>query len=166
MLLLQNHGRHPLVPGQVWQAQHQVPHHHPHQPRAQVDQRSGKFSTDPANRLVLTYQGPGHHPHPLGHPGVAFKTAFKNPFISTVMKGLLEMENMDNLATACQGLTRPEWLLQLLDPDTLDKVAKSHPSLLEAAKNLSAAVHEEQQSAGRTGALGCASWGWGELLLG
>jgi len=93
--------------------------------------------------------------------GVAFKTAFKNPSFSTVVKRLLERENMDNLAAACQGLsgdqvaqgflTRPELLLHLLDPETLAKVAKSHPSLLEAAKNLSAAVHEEQQSAGRVG---------------
>lgn len=93
--------------------------------------------------------------------GVAFKTAFKNSSFSTVVKRLLERENMDNLAAACQGLsedqvaqgflTRPELLLHLLDPDTLSKVAKSHPSLLEAAKNLCAAVHEEQQSAGRVG---------------
>jgi len=91
---------------------------------------------------------------------VAFKTAFKNPSFSTVVKRLLERENMDNLAAACPGLsedvvaqgflTRPELLLHLLDQETLTKVAESHPSLLEAANNLSAAVHEEQQSAGRT----------------
>ena len=152
------------------------------------------FSTAPAERLVLTYQGiiltptttldtyqlaPGGLvmvavlPAPptmsntkpvtmtqeeIKRFGVAFKTAFKNPSFSTVVKRLLERENMDNLAAACQGLsedqvaqgflTRPELLLHLLDPDTLGKVAKSHPSLLEAAKNLSAAVHEEQLSAG------------------
>ena len=37
----------------------------------------------------------------------------------------------------------------MLDPDTLGKVAKSHPSLLETAKNISTAVLEEHQSAGR-----------------
>jgi len=100
-------------------------------------------------------------PEEIKRFGVAFKTAFKNPSFSTVVKRLLERENMDNLAAACQGLsedqvaqgflTRPELLLHLLDPDTLSKVAKSHPSLLEAAENLFAAVHEEQQSAGRVG---------------
>jgi len=92
---------------------------------------------------------------------MALKTAFKNPAFTTVVKRLLERDNMDSLIAACEGLgedmiaqgflTKPELLLHLLNPDTLEKVAKNHPSLLEAAKNLSAAVHEEQQSAGRTG---------------
>jgi len=153
------------------------------------------FSSAPADRLVLTYQGtilaPGSSldtyqvapggvvmvaelPAPVTKPkpqpvtmsqeeikrfGVAFKTAFKNPSFSTVVKRLLERENMESLAAACPGLnedpvaqgflTKPELLMHLLDPDTLTKVAKSHPSLLEAANNLAAAVHEEQQSAGR-----------------
>ena len=115
---------------------------------------------------VLPLSTPASNPEPVSMTNeeikrfcVAFKTAFKNPSFSTVVKRLLERENMDNLAAACQGLsedqvaqgflTRPELLLHLLNPDTLPKVAKSHPSLLEAAKNLSAAVHEEQQSAGR-----------------
>eukprot|EP00090_Calanus_glacialis_P044908 TRINITY_DN8063_c0_g1_i1.p1 TRINITY_DN8063_c0_g1~~TRINITY_DN8063_c0_g1_i1.p1 ORF type:complete len:381 (-),score=169.91 TRINITY_DN8063_c0_g1_i1:121-1263(-) len=165
-------------------------------PVSKLIKEAESFSTAPADRLVLTYQGtiltPGTTldtyqlapgglvmvavlpaPPPVSNTqpvtmtaeeikrfGVAFKTAFKNPNFSTVVKRLLERENMDNLAAACQGLsedqvaqaflTRPELLLHLLDPETLGKVAKSHPSLLEAAKNLSAAVHEEQQSAGRT----------------
>jgi len=115
----------------------------------------------PAPSPVTNQQPVTMTPEEIKRFGVAFKTAFKNPSFSTVVKRLLERENMDNLAAACQGLsedqvaqgflTRPELLLHLLDPDTLGKVAKSHPSLLEAAKNLSAAVHEEQQSAGRGG---------------
>jgi len=166
-------------------------------PVSKLISEAASFSSSPADRLVLTYQGniltPGSNlatyqlspgglvmvavlpaPQPITKPnpvsmtaeeikrfGVAFKTAFKNPSFSTVVKRLLERENMDSLAAACPGLsddqvaqgflTRPELLLHLLDPDTLGKVAKSHPSLLEAANNLSAAVHEEQQSAGRGG---------------
>jgi len=134
---------------------------------------------------VLPLSTPPSNPEPVSMTneeikrfGVAFKTAFKNPSFSTVVKRLLERENMDNLAAACQGLsedqvaqgflTRPELLLHLLDPDTLTKVAKSHPSLLEAAKNLSAAVHEEQQSAGRGedgGPSGVAGSGGGSYYL-
>ena len=164
---------------------------------AKLITEAASFSSAPADRLVLTYQGtiltPGTSldtyqlapgglvmvaelpapptmtkPQPVTMTteeikrfGVSFKTAFKNPSFSTVVKRLLERENMDSLAAACPGLsedqvaqgflTRPELLLHLLDPDTLGKVAKSHPSLLEAANNLAAAVHEEQQSAGRGG---------------
>jgi len=166
-------------------------------PVSKLISEAASFSSAPAERLVLTYQGniltPGSNlatyqlspgglvmvavlpaPQQITKPkpvsmsaeeikrfGVAFKTAFKNPSFSTVVKRLLERENMDSLAAACPGLsddlvaqgflTRPELLLHLLDPETLGKVAKSHPSLLEAANNLSAAVHEEQQSAGRAG---------------
>merc|ERR1719434_527344 len=67
---------------------------------------------------------------------------------------------MDSLAAACPGLstdlvaqaflTRPELLLHLIEPDTLTKIGQEHPSILEAAHNLVAAVHEEQsQGAGK-----------------
>ena len=91
--------------------------------------------------------------------GVAFKTAMKTPSFSVVVKRLLERENMDSLAAACPGLsedvvaqsflTRPDLLAQLCDPETLTSLATSRPALLEAANNLAAAVHEEQQSQGR-----------------
>merc|ERR1719450_761130 len=68
---------------------------------------------------------------------------------------------MDNLSAACPGLaddniaqaflTKPDLLSHLCHPDTLHKVAETHPCLLEAANNLAAAVHEEQQSAGKSG---------------
>jgi len=93
---------------------------------------------------------------------VSFKTAIKSPSFSKVVKRLLEKENMDNFSAACPGLendqlgksflTKPDLLTHLCDPETLSKIAKTHPCLLEAANNLAAAVHEEQQSAGRSGA--------------
>ena len=93
--------------------------------------------------------------------GVAFKTAMKTPSFSVVVKRLLERENMESLAAACPGLTddlvaqsfltRPNLLAQLVsDPETLTSIARSRPALLEAANNLAAAVHEEQQSLGRS----------------
>ena len=91
---------------------------------------------------------------------VSFKTALKSPSFSTVVKRLQERENMESLAAACPGLshdlvarsflTKPDLLAQLCDPETLTSLAKTHPVLLEAANNLAAAVHEEQQSAGRS----------------
>jgi len=90
---------------------------------------------------------------------IAFGSAFKNPAFSRVVKRLQQRENMESLAAACPGLatdlvaqgflTRPELLLHLLDPETLAKVGASHPSILEAAHNLAAAVHEEQASGGK-----------------
>jgi len=92
---------------------------------------------------------------------VSFKTALKSPSFSKVVKRLLERENMDNLSAACPGLaddniaqaflTKPDLLSHLCHPDTLHKVAETHPCLLEAANNLAAAVHEEQQSVGKSG---------------
>lgn len=91
---------------------------------------------------------------------VAFGSAIQNPAFSKVVKRLLVRENMDSLAAACPGLgddcvaqaflTRPELLTQLLDPESLKKIGEKHPSLLEAAHNLAAAVHEEQAAAGRS----------------
>jgi len=91
---------------------------------------------------------------------MAFGSALRNPAFSKVVKRLTVRENMDSLAAACPGLTqdpvaqafltRPELLLQLLDPNNLKKIGQDHPSLLEAAHNLAAAVHEEQAVAGRT----------------
>ena len=97
---------------------------------------------------------------------VSFKTALKSPSFAKVVKRLLEKENMDNLSAACPGLsddtiaqaflTKPDLLSHLCHPDTLHKVAEAHPCLLEAANNLAAAVHEEQQSAGKPGGSGTA----------
>ena len=91
---------------------------------------------------------------------VSFKTALKSSSFSTVVKRLQERENMENLAAACPGLshdlvaqsflTRPDLLAQLCDPETLNSLARTQPALLEAANNLAAAVHEEQQSLGRS----------------
>merc|ERR1712037_1082593 len=77
-----------------------------------------------------------------------------------VVRRLVQRDNMDSLAAACPGLstdlvaqaflTRPELLLHLIEPETLTKVGEEHPSILEAAHNLAAAVHEEQsQGAGK-----------------
>lgn len=87
---------------------------------------------------------------------VAFGSAIRNPAFRRVVKRLLQRDNMETLAAACPGLsedltaqaflTRPELLIHLLDPETLKKVAETHPSLCEAANNLAAAVHEEQAS--------------------
>lgn len=93
--------------------------------------------------------------------GLAFGSAFKNhpAAFTKVVKRLLVAENMDSLAAACPGLsedlvgqaflTRPELLLHLLDPNIMAKVGAEHPSILEAAHNLAAAVHEEEAAAGR-----------------
>ena len=45
---------------------------------------------------------------------------------------------------ACAFLTKPELLSSLLDQDTLKCVHKRHPGLWEAAYQLAAAVHEEE----------------------
>lgn len=55
---------------------------------------------------------------------------------------------MENDQLGKSFLTKPDLLTHLCDPETLSKIAKTHPCLLEAANNLAAAVHEEQQSAG------------------
>jgi len=90
---------------------------------------------------------------------LAFGSAIRNPGFYKVVKRMLLPENMESLAAACPGLaddqiaqaflTRPELLVQMLDPDTLRRVGENHPALLEAAHNLAAAVHEEQASSGR-----------------
>jgi len=90
---------------------------------------------------------------------IAFGSALKHPAFNKVVRRLVQKDNMDSLAAACPGLstdlvaqaflTRPELLLHLIEPDTLKKVGEEHPSILEAAHNLAAAVHEEQtQGAG------------------
>lgn len=94
---------------------------------------------------------------------VAFGSAIRNPGFSKVVKRMLLRENMDSVSAACPGLgedliaqaflTRPELLIQLLDPETLKKVGETHPSLCEAAHNLAAAVHEEQAAPGRSAAV-------------
>lgn len=90
---------------------------------------------------------------------LAFGSAIRSPAFSKVVKRMLLQENMESLAAACPGLqqdtvaqaylTRPELLIHLLDMETLKKISKNHPSLLEAANNLAAAVHEENAAAGR-----------------
>jgi len=85
---------------------------------------------------------------------IAFGSALKNPAFNKVVRRLVQRDNMDSLAAACPGLstdlvaqaflTRPELLLHLIEPETLTKVGEEHPSILEAAHNLAAAVHEEQ----------------------
>jgi len=109
--------------------------------------------------------------------GLAFGSAFKNhpAAFTKVVKRLLIAENMENLAAACPGLsedlvgqaflTRPELLLHLLDSNTLAKVGAEHPSVLEAAHNLAAAVHEEQAAGGRGGEKAEAAAGGGSYYL-
>jgi len=91
---------------------------------------------------------------------IAFGSALKHPAFNKVVRRLVQRDNMDSLAAACPGLstdlvaqaflTRPELLLHLIEPDTLTKIGQEHPSILEAAHNLAAAVHEEQsQGAGK-----------------
>jgi len=91
---------------------------------------------------------------------IAFGSALKHPAFNKVVRRLVQRDNMDSLAAACPGLstdlvaqaflTRPELLLHLIEPETLTKVGEEHPSILEAAHNLAAAVHEEQsQGAGK-----------------
>jgi len=85
---------------------------------------------------------------------IAFGSALKHPAFNKVVRRLVQRDNMDSLAAACPGLstdlvaqaflTRPELLLHLIEPETLTKVGEEHPSILEAAHNLAAAVHEEQ----------------------
>jgi len=92
---------------------------------------------------------------------VAFGSAIRHPAFNRVVRRLLLPENMASMAAACPGLsenvsaqaflTRPELLLQLLDPDTLKRIGESHPSLIEAANNLAAAVHGEEQAMGGGG---------------
>ena len=72
-----------------------------------------------------------------------------------------EKENLDNPSAACLRsedslaqaiLTKPDLLKHLCDPEVMEKVAEAHPCLLEAANNLTAAVHEERQSSARSSA--------------
>jgi len=89
---------------------------------------------------------------------IAFGSALKHPAFNKVVRRLVQRDNMDSLAAACPGLstdlvaqaflTRPELLLHLIEPETLTKVGEEHPSILEAAHNLAAAVHEEQSQGG------------------
>ena len=90
-----------------------------------------------------------------------FKTALKMSAFPKVVKRLLEKENLDNLCAACPGLsedslaqaflTKPDLLTHLCDPEVMAKITEAHPCLLEAAKNLAAAVHEEKQASARSG---------------
>lgn len=94
-------------------------------------------------------------PDDISKFNLAFGSAFKNhpAAFNKVVARLLTPENMESLAAACPGLgddlvaqaflTKPELLSLLLDPASLTKVAAEHPSILEAAHNLAAAVHEE-----------------------
>eukprot|EP00088_Acartia_fossae_P011701 TRINITY_DN1595_c1_g1_i4.p1 TRINITY_DN1595_c1_g1~~TRINITY_DN1595_c1_g1_i4.p1 ORF type:complete len:383 (-),score=175.45 TRINITY_DN1595_c1_g1_i4:320-1468(-) len=95
---------------------------------------------------------------------LAFGSALRNPAFGRVAKRLLQRDNMDSLAAACPGLqadlvaqaflTKPQLLVHLLDENTLKLVGEKHPSLLEAAHNLAAAVHEEDARGKSSGSSG------------
>jgi hypothetical protein len=101
---------------------------------------------------------------------IALGMAIRNPQFIGVIKRLTEnKENLDNLAAACPGLaqdpmamailSKPEMLLLLFSPvqrtaggknpfnESIKKLAKEHPALLQAMENMMAAVHEEKPSA-------------------
>ena len=74
---------------------------------------------------------------------LAFGLACRNPTLNVVMKRLTERENLESMAAACPGLledkvalallAKPEMLIMMLAKlDSLKKVSREHPALIEA----------------------------------
>ena len=61
-----------------------------------------------------------------------------------MQKNIQNLSFSDPIARAF--LSKPELIYSLLDPETLKYVYEKHPSICEAASQLSAAVHEEKPS--------------------
>ena len=71
-------------------------------------------------------------------------------YLISFKKGKSYVQNIQNLSfsdpIARAFLSKPELIYSLLDPETLKYVYEKHPSICEAASQLSAAVHEEKPS--------------------
>lgn len=93
---------------------------------------------------------------------LSFGMALTKPDLAASLRRLTESrESLETLVATCPGLAqdrfalsvlaKPEMLLMLMKKETLRKVAKEHPSLIEAMNNLAAAVHEEVVAKGAAG---------------
>eukprot|EP00096_Caligus_rogercresseyi_P003699 TRINITY_DN1712_c0_g2_i1.p1 TRINITY_DN1712_c0_g2~~TRINITY_DN1712_c0_g2_i1.p1 ORF type:complete len:393 (-),score=126.70 TRINITY_DN1712_c0_g2_i1:123-1301(-) len=82
----------------------------------------------------------------------ALSSAFRSPAFNKVVKKI----NIDSFIATCPHLagdriaqsylSKPEMLIHLLDPETIVKVGKNHPGVIEAIEHLSALVQEEAKA--------------------
>ncbi|XP_040575526.1 ubiquitin-like protein 7 [Lepeophtheirus salmonis] len=79
-------------------------------------------------------------------------STLRSPAFNKVVKKI----NIDSFIATCPNLagdriaqsylSKPEMLIHLLDPDTIIKVGKNHPGVIEAIEHLSALVQEEAKA--------------------